>query len=112
MTGILLSMEALCPVLLLFITPLFLFSPFILAFYPTSLPHHFYTPCTSWSPSFALPFLPLTHLMSPILPFLPHTEVALFIEPDTGRYNLKFDYFTIFEDVWLEDLEIKVSVTM
>jgi hypothetical protein len=50
--------------------------------------------------------------MSLILPFLPHTEVALFIEPDTGRYNLKFDYFTIFEDVWLEDLEIKVSVTM
>jgi hypothetical protein len=45
-----------------------------------------------------------------ILPYLPHTEVALFIEPDTGRYNLKFDYFTIFEDVWLEDLEIKVSV--
>jgi hypothetical protein len=35
--------------------------------------------------------------------------VALFIEPDTGRYNLKFDYFTIFEDVWVDDLEIKVS---
>jgi oligosaccharyltransferase complex subunit alpha (ribophorin I) len=36
------------------------------------------------------------------------TEVALFIDSLTGRYNLKFDFFTIFEDVWVEDMEIKV----
>ena len=36
------------------------------------------------------------------------TEVALFTEPETGVYNLKFDFFTIFEDVWVEEMEIKV----
>lgn len=36
------------------------------------------------------------------------TEAALFIDSETGRYNLKFDFFTIFEDVWVEDMEIKV----
>ena len=35
-------------------------------------------------------------------------QVALFVNSDTGRYNLKFDFFTIFEDVWVEDMEIKV----
>jgi oligosaccharyltransferase complex subunit alpha (ribophorin I) len=36
------------------------------------------------------------------------TEVALFVEQPSGRHNLKFDFFTIFEDVWVEDMEIKV----
>ena len=36
------------------------------------------------------------------------TEVALFVDSLTGRYNLKFDFFTLFEDVWVEDMEIKV----
>ena len=33
----------------------------------------------------------------------------MFVNSDTGRYNLKFDFFTIFEDVWVEDMEIKVA---
>ena len=36
------------------------------------------------------------------------TEVALFVDSDTGTYNLKFDFFTIFEDVWVNEMEIKV----
>ena len=36
------------------------------------------------------------------------TEVALFVDSETGRHNLKFDFFTIFEDVWVEDMDIKV----
>ena len=36
------------------------------------------------------------------------TEVLLFIDNETGKYNLKFDFFTIFNDIWIEDLEIKV----
>jgi len=36
------------------------------------------------------------------------TENALFIDSTTGRYNLKFDYFTVFESVWVDDMEIKV----
>jgi oligosaccharyltransferase complex subunit alpha (ribophorin I) len=36
------------------------------------------------------------------------TESALFISPHDGRYNLKFDYFTLFDDVWVEDMETKV----
>jgi oligosaccharyltransferase complex subunit alpha (ribophorin I) len=32
------------------------------------------------------------------------TEVALF-NMESGRYKLKFDYFTVFEDVWIEDIE-------
>lgn len=35
------------------------------------------------------------------------TELGLFLD-EAGRYNLKFDFFTIFEDVWVEDMEIKV----
>lgn len=35
------------------------------------------------------------------------TEVVLFLDSD-GKYNLKFDFFTIFEDVWVEEVEIKV----
>mmetsp|Transcript_16718 Transcript_16718/g.16817 ORF Transcript_16718/g.16817 Transcript_16718/m.16817 type:complete len:453 (+) Transcript_16718:63-1421(+) len=35
------------------------------------------------------------------------TEVALFTVED-GRYKLKFDYFTVFEDVWVEDMETKI----
>lgn len=34
------------------------------------------------------------------------TEMALFLEE--GRFKLKFDFFTIFDDVWVEDMEIKV----
>ena len=37
-------------------------------------------------------------------------KVALFVNADNDRYNLKFDFFTIFEDVWVEDMEIKVRV--
>lgn len=35
------------------------------------------------------------------------TERALYID-DSGRYHFKFDFFTIFEDVWVEDMVIKV----
>lgn len=35
------------------------------------------------------------------------TELALSIQED-GTYQLKFDFFTIFKNVWIEDLEIKV----
>ncbi len=35
------------------------------------------------------------------------TELGLFVDTD-GRYKLKFDFFTIFDDVWVEDMEIKV----
>jgi len=35
------------------------------------------------------------------------TEVALFNAED-GTYKLKFDYFTLFEDVWVEEMETKV----
>ncbi len=34
------------------------------------------------------------------------TEAALFV--DQGRYKLKFDFYTIFDDVWVEDMELKV----
>jgi oligosaccharyltransferase complex subunit alpha (ribophorin I) len=36
------------------------------------------------------------------------TETALFVDPETGRHSLKFDFFTIFEEVWVDDMEIKV----
>lgn len=35
------------------------------------------------------------------------TEDALFVD-ENGRFNLKIDFFTIFHDVWVEDMEIKV----
>jgi oligosaccharyltransferase complex subunit alpha (ribophorin I) len=35
------------------------------------------------------------------------TESALFID-GSGRYNLKFDFFSMFQDVWVEDMEVKV----
>ena len=35
------------------------------------------------------------------------TEVALFTAED-GRYKLKFDFFTLFEDVWVDEMETKV----
>ncbi len=35
------------------------------------------------------------------------TESALFIDQETGRYKLKFDFYTIFENVWVEDMEVK-----
>ena len=36
------------------------------------------------------------------------TELALFTDTETGKYHLKFDYFTIFENVWVEEMEVKV----
>jgi len=36
------------------------------------------------------------------------TETMLFIDPQTGRHALKFDFYTPFDDVWVEDMEIKV----
>jgi oligosaccharyltransferase complex subunit alpha (ribophorin I) len=36
------------------------------------------------------------------------TEVMLFADPATGKHSLQFDFFTIFDDVWVEDMEIKV----
>ena len=36
------------------------------------------------------------------------TESMLTIDPVTGRYNFKFDFYTMFEDVWVSDLEVKV----
>lgn len=36
------------------------------------------------------------------------TETVLFVDSVTGRHSLKFDFFTIFEDVWVEEMEIKV----
>ncbi len=35
------------------------------------------------------------------------TELALFVAPD-DRYNLKVDFNTPFQDVWVEDMEMKV----
>jgi oligosaccharyltransferase complex subunit alpha (ribophorin I) len=35
------------------------------------------------------------------------TELMLFRD-SSERYTLKFDFFTIFKDVWIDDLEIKV----
>ena len=35
------------------------------------------------------------------------TENALSVDAD-GRYKLKFDFFTVFADVWVEEMEIKV----
>jgi len=36
------------------------------------------------------------------------TESMLFIDPISGRYQLKFDFYTMFEDVWVGDLEVKL----
>jgi len=36
------------------------------------------------------------------------TQNALFVDAETGRFNLKFDLFTAFNDVWVEDMELKV----
>lgn len=36
------------------------------------------------------------------------TENALFVDAETGKFSLKFDFFTAFNDVWVEDMEIKV----
>jgi len=35
------------------------------------------------------------------------TESVLFLD-ENGKYNLKFNFFTIFEDVWVEEMEIKI----
>jgi len=37
------------------------------------------------------------------------TELVLFTDSaETDLYRLKFDFFTIFKDVWVEDMEVKV----
>lgn len=36
------------------------------------------------------------------------TELALTYNADEGKYKLKVDFFTIFRNVWIEDLEIKI----
>lgn len=36
------------------------------------------------------------------------TESSLFVDSETGKFNLKFDYYTAFNDVWVEEMEIKV----
>jgi len=36
------------------------------------------------------------------------TESVLFRHAENGRYSLKIDFFTIFEDVWVDEQEIKV----
>lgn len=36
------------------------------------------------------------------------TESMLSIDADTGRYRLSFDFYTAFEDVWVEQMEMKV----
>lgn len=37
------------------------------------------------------------------------TETCLFLDSaDSQQHTLKFDFFTIFENVWMEDVEIKV----
>lgn len=36
------------------------------------------------------------------------TELALFYDAAVDTYNLKVDFFTIFRNIWIEDLEIKV----
>lgn len=38
------------------------------------------------------------------------TETMLEIDEITGRYKFTFDFYTIFEDVWVEDLEVKVAL--
>lgn len=36
------------------------------------------------------------------------TEVCLFQNNQDGKYKLKFDFFTVFQNVWVDELEIKV----
>jgi oligosaccharyltransferase complex subunit alpha (ribophorin I) len=36
------------------------------------------------------------------------TELAVFRSADNNQYTLKVDFFTVFRDVWVEDMEIKV----
>jgi len=36
------------------------------------------------------------------------TESMLTVDPISGRYKLKFDFYTMFEDVWVGDLEVKL----
>lgn len=36
------------------------------------------------------------------------TESMLSVDSDTGRYRFAFDFYTVFEDVWVEDLEVKL----
>lgn len=36
------------------------------------------------------------------------TELALSIDSELDKYVLKFDFFSVFSDVWVEDMEIKV----
>jgi oligosaccharyltransferase complex subunit alpha (ribophorin I) len=36
------------------------------------------------------------------------TETALSTDLESNRYKLKVDFFSVFQDVWVEDLEIKV----
>jgi oligosaccharyltransferase complex subunit alpha (ribophorin I) len=39
---------------------------------------------------------------------LPTSQQLFRIENDDQQYQLRFDFFTIFRDVWIEDMEIKV----
>ena len=53
---------------------------------------------------------PLRYTINGVVLYLGYsipTEVALFLTADR-RYQLKFDFFTVFKDIWIEDLEIKV----
>jgi oligosaccharyltransferase complex subunit alpha (ribophorin I) len=36
------------------------------------------------------------------------TETAISMDVDTNRYKLQVDFFSMFHDVWIEDMEIKV----
>jgi oligosaccharyltransferase complex subunit alpha (ribophorin I) len=36
------------------------------------------------------------------------TDTMLSYDPESGKYKLKFDLFTIFEDVWIGELDVKL----
>lgn len=36
------------------------------------------------------------------------TESMITVDSDTGRYKMTFDFWTVFEDVWIGDLEVKL----
>ncbi len=36
------------------------------------------------------------------------TESMITVNPETGKYSIKFDFYTVIEDVWVGDFEVKL----
>jgi oligosaccharyltransferase complex subunit alpha (ribophorin I) len=36
------------------------------------------------------------------------TETAVFVDAASSEHRLKFDFFSVFKEVWVEDMEVKV----